>query len=77
MRNKNSQPKINYEPDADVLSYEITSQSIDYAKEIGDIVVHFTKNNIPVLIEILEATKFLKKAEKLTGKTGNLSVAGT
>jgi len=75
MRNKNAQPKINYEPEADVLTYEITSQPIDYAKEIGNIVVHFTKNNIPVLIEILEATKFLKNAERLTSKT-NLSLSG-
>jgi len=74
---KNSQPKINYEPEADVLTYEITSQPIDYAKEIGNIVVHFTKNNMPVLIEILEATKFLKKAERLTSKTANLSLSGT
>lgn len=73
----NQKPKINYESEADVLTYEMTNQSIDYAQEIGDIVVHFTKKNTPVLIEILEASKFLKKAEKLTGKTGNLSVVRT
>ena len=77
MKNNNSQPKINYEPEADVLTYEITNQPIDYAKEIGNIFVHFTKNNMPVLIEILEATKFLKKAERLTSKTANLSLSGT
>ncbi len=71
---KSNQLKINYEPEADVLTYEITSQPIDYAKEIGNIVVHFTKSNMPVLVEILEATKFLKKAEKLTSKTPNLSL---
>ncbi|MGA2666856.1 MAG: DUF2283 domain-containing protein [Patescibacteria group bacterium] len=71
---KSNQLKINYEPEADVLTYEITSQPIDYAKEIGNIVVHFTKSNMPVLVEILEATKFLKKAEKLTSKADNLSL---
>jgi hypothetical protein len=74
---KNNQPKINYEPEADVLTYEITNQPIDYAKEIGNIVVHFTENNTPVLVEILEATKFLKKAERLTAKTVDLSLSGT
>jgi len=74
MRNKNNEPKISYEPEADVLTYEITNRPIDYAKEIGNVVVHFTKNNIPVLVEILEATKFLKKAERLTSKTANLSL---
>ncbi len=74
---KDNKIKISYEPEADVLTYEITNQPIDYAKEIGDIVVHFTKNNIPVLVEILEATKFLNKAKNLTSKTGNLSLANS
>ena len=73
---KNNRPKINYEPEADVLTYEISSQPIDYAKEIGNIVVHFTKGNMPVLVEILEATRFLRQAEKLTSRVGALSFAG-
>jgi len=64
MDNKNK-PKISYEPEADVLTMEITGKPIDYAKEIGDVVVHFTKDNTPVLIEILEASKFLIKAKSL------------
>lgn len=57
--------KISYEPEADVLMWEITDKPIDYAEEIGDVVVHFTKNNMPVLIEILQASKFLAKAKTL------------
>ena len=64
MANKNK-TKISYEPESDVLTWEITNQPIDYAKEIGNVVVHFTKNNIPVLIEILDASKFLSKAKNL------------
>ncbi|NCO15563.1 DUF2283 domain-containing protein [Candidatus Wolfebacteria bacterium] len=60
--------KISYEPEADVLMWEIADKPIDFAKEIGNIVVHFTKNNIPVLIEILEASKFLAKAKSLVQK---------
>lgn len=59
--------KISYEAEADVLSWEITNQPIDYAKEVGNFVVHFTRRNTPVLVEILEATKFLTKAQKLLG----------
>ena len=62
MKNK---VKISYEPEADVLTWEIADKPIDFAKEIGDVVVHFTKNNIPVLIEILEASKFLAKTKNL------------
>lgn len=50
------------------------------AKEIGNIIVHFTKGNVPVLIEILEASKFLTKAKNLVEKNGpairELTLAG-
>lgn len=64
MKNKDK-TKISYEPEADVLMWEITNKPIDYAKEIGNVVVHFTKNNMPVLIEILEASKFLVRVKNI------------
>ncbi len=67
MKNKN-EVKISYEPEADVLMWEITNKPINFAKEIGNVIVHFTKNNMPVLIEILEASKFLAKAKDLVKK---------
>lgn len=67
MKKKISRSKMSYEPEADVFTWELTGKPIDHAKEIGNIVVHFTKNNIPVLIEILEASKFLSKVEDLVG----------
>lgn len=73
MKNKDK-AKISYEPEADVLMWEITNKPIDYAKEIGDVVVHFTKNNMPVLIEILEASKFLAKAKNLIKKEDIVSI---
>ncbi len=65
---KKNKAKISYEPEADVLMWEITDKPIDFAREIGNIVVHFTKSNIPVLIEILEASKFLVRAKNLVEK---------
>jgi len=64
MNNKTA-TKISYEPEADVLTYELTNQPIDYAKEIGNVVVHFTKDNTPVLVELLEARSFFSDAKKL------------
>ena len=64
----NNMTKISYEPEADVLVWEITDKPIDFAKEIGNVIVHFTKNNMPVLIEILEASKFLSKVKNLVGR---------
>lgn len=63
MKTKNI--KMSYEPEADVLSWETGKQSIDYAQEFGNVIVHFSKKNTPVLMEILEASKFLSKAKKL------------
>ena len=62
---KNKKIKIDYEPEADVLSWEVSAKPIDFAKEIGNAVIHFTKDNTPVLFEILEASRFLKEAEGL------------
>ena len=55
--------KISYEPEADVLRIEVANLPIDYAKEIGNFVVHFSKDGLPVYVEILEASKFKRVAE--------------
>lgn len=67
--------KISYEPEADVLSWELSREApIDFAREMGNIVVHFTKQNIPVLIEILNASSFVSQAEHLVrGKPETLA----
>ena len=57
---KNKKPKISYEPEADVLRVEVAKGAIDYASEIGNFVVHFSRRGIPLYLEILEASKFLK-----------------
>lgn len=67
MKNKDK-VKISYEPEADVLMWEVSNKPINSAKEIGNIVIHFTKNNIPVLIEVLEASRFLTKVKHLIEK---------
>ncbi len=65
---KKNKAKISYESEADVLSWEITEKPIDYATEIGNVVVHFTKKNVPVLIEFLEASKFLARSKNVVEK---------
>lgn len=71
-----STTKINYEAEADVLTIESSPAPIDYAKEVGNVVVHFTRDNQPVLLEILEASKFLDKSKNLVQTaTKSLSAA--
>ena len=66
--NKNN--KISYESEADVLTVEASNKSIDYAMEMGNVVVHFTKKDEPVLFEILDASKFFTKAKHIMEKSG-------
>lgn len=56
---------MSYEPEADVLRIEIGKNPIDYAAEVGNVVVHFNKKGVPVYFEILEATGFLKRASTI------------
>ena len=70
MVKNNKKNKISYEPEADVLIVEASSGPIDYAMEIGNVVVHFTKKNKPVLFEILDASKFFSKAGNVMQKSG-------
>lgn len=56
---------MSYEAEADVLRIEASPKPIEYAAEIGNMVVHFSPQGIPVYFEILEASKFLKRAWKL------------
>lgn len=61
---RNNNTKVTYDQDADVLAIEEKGGVIDYAREMGDVIVHFTKRDEPVLIEILNASKTMgvKKA---------------
>ena len=57
--------KVSYEPEADVMSWEVSTQPIDYAEEAGDFIVHYTKNHKPVLVEILQASRFFDQSMKM------------
>jgi len=51
--------KIRYSKDVDALLVELSDKSIDYAEEEGQIIVHFSADGEPVLIEIFDAKDFL------------------
>ena len=54
-------PKFKYEKEDDVLNIWLSDRKIDYGDQTGDIIVHFTEDEEPVYIEILDASKFLKR----------------
>lgn len=62
---KKTNTKITYDADADVLSMESAGRvTIDRAEEMGNLIVHFSKTNKPVLVEILEASKLFRNQPK-------------
>jgi len=61
--------KVTYSREADILLIEVVSdEPIEHAEEAGSIIVHFTKDEKPVLLEILDASEFLAETTKITMK---------
>jgi len=61
--------KVDYSKEEDILMYEVSDEPIDYAEEMDSVIVHFTKSGKPVLLEILDASKFLTQTMKATGRS--------
>jgi uncharacterized protein YuzE len=50
---------IKYSRDVDALLIQLSEKKIDYAEEEGQLIIHFSKDNEPVLVEILDAKEFV------------------
>ncbi len=72
---KRDNAKMSYESEADVLRIETSRKAIDSATEMGNVIVHLTKEGTPVYFEILNASQFLKNALALL-PTGKKQIAG-
>lgn len=69
-------PKVSYDSDADVLTVAgAVKGRIDHARELGNFVVHFTKDDRPLLIEVLEASKVFGNSSTPVRKMANLAFA--
>lgn len=53
-----------YNQQDDVLMIELNKKSIDYAEQNGDMIVHFSPRGEAVLIEVLDASQWLKQMGK-------------
>lgn len=56
--------KLKYNKEDDVLMIELNKKPIDYAEQSGDLIVHFSPKREAVLLEILDASQFLKRATR-------------
>lgn len=57
--------KLRYEKEDDVMMVWFNKDPVDYAEQTGDLIVHFSKKNTPVLLEILNASKFLQQTSQI------------
>ena len=60
--------KAKYYEDADLISWRVSKKPFEYASRSGDFVVHYSRDDEPVLIEILNAARFLKEANNALPK---------
>ena len=56
--------QIKYNKEDDILMIELNKKQIDYAEQSGDLIVHFSPQREAVLLEILDASQFLKDAAR-------------
>jgi uncharacterized protein YuzE len=57
--------RVRYSRDEDILIIELSDEKIDHAEEMGSIIIHFTENNRPVMLEILDASRFIAEISRV------------
>ncbi|MBU1062541.1 MAG: DUF2283 domain-containing protein [Candidatus Omnitrophica bacterium] len=50
---------ISYDREKDIMMLELSKAKIDHAEQTDSIIVHFSKKDKPVLLEILDASDFI------------------
>ena len=56
---------MQYDLEANLISWELTKDQIDHVIELGNFIIHLSKTKKPVLIEILNASKFVGQMDKV------------
>lgn len=61
--------RVSYDRETDIMLVETSKKGkIDFAGEVGPIIVHFTKDRKPMLLEILNASEFISNLSKVSMK---------
>lgn len=63
-----------YDPEANIMSWELTRDPIESAREFGNFIIHFSKTGKPVLIEMLDASKFIGQFDKVKNQANLKSI---
>ena len=54
--------RARYYPEDDLLVLRMSDQPYEHAEKLGTFIIHYTKAGEPVMLEILQAARFLKEA---------------
>ena len=54
-----------YDPEANIISWEVARGKISHAREFGNIIVLLSSSGKPLLIEMLDASKFVGQIDNL------------
>jgi len=61
--------KAKYDPEVDVLLLVFRDEGrIDYAEEVGDMIIHYGSNGEIIMVEILSASKVISKLVETLAK---------
>jgi uncharacterized protein YuzE len=69
--------KVKYYKTDDILSVRLSNKPVDYAEESDWTIVNYTKDDKPVSIEILDASRYIVKQDKTPFRAINRSVFAT
>jgi uncharacterized protein YuzE len=56
---------MNYDIESNILSIELAKGAISNTKEFGNFIIHLSSVGKPILVEILNASKFISQANKI------------
>lgn len=57
--------KVQYNREDDVLMIHLSEDKIDHAEQTDGVIVHFSPEDRPVLLEVLDASDFLARLTKI------------
>ena len=54
-----------YDQEANILCLEIAKGKINHAREFGNFIIHLSNTGKPILVEILDASKFIGQIDNI------------
>ena len=67
--------RVSYDRESDALMMEMSDEPIIHAEEAGPVIVHFGKDNRPILLEVLDASEVLTGLLRITMRASSDAVA--